>query len=151
MSWRHRTTTSTRANTSRTTRLASPGRRIAWSAPPVCEFHPAFDADSVEAVFTKGAVFGGLQRLRGRRRTAGTLADWLRVRGVDAVDVVGIATDYCVRATAADAAAAGFATRVLLDLTAGVARSPPPRPSTLCAPRASRSPVRWSAATDPDK
>jgi nicotinamidase/pyrazinamidase len=35
--------------------------------------------------------------------------------------VVGIATDYCVRATAADAARGGFATRVLLDLTAGVA------------------------------
>jgi len=39
---------------------------------------------------------------------------------VDTVDVVGIATDYCVRATAADAAAAGFGTRVLLGLTAGV-------------------------------
>jgi len=35
--------------------------------------------------------------------------------------VVGIATDYCVQATAADAARTGFATRVLLDLTAGVA------------------------------
>jgi nicotinamidase/pyrazinamidase len=33
---------------------------------------------------------------------------------------VGIATDYCVHATAADAARAGFGTRVLLDLTAGV-------------------------------
>ena len=33
---------------------------------------------------------------------------------------MGIATDYCVHATAADAARAGFATRVLLDLTAGV-------------------------------
>ena len=49
-----------------------------------------------------------------------SLADWLRQRSVDEVDVVGIATDYCVRATAADAARAGFATRVLLDLTAGV-------------------------------
>jgi nicotinamidase/pyrazinamidase len=39
---------------------------------------------------------------------------------VDHVDVAGIATDYCVRATAADAAANGFATRVLLGLTAGV-------------------------------
>jgi nicotinamidase/pyrazinamidase len=37
------------------------------------------------------------------------------------VDVCGIATDYCVRATALDAARAGFATTVLLDLTAAVA------------------------------
>jgi nicotinamidase/pyrazinamidase len=37
------------------------------------------------------------------------------------VDVVGIATDHCVRATALDAAGNGFAVRVLLDLTAGVA------------------------------
>ena len=49
------------------------------------------------------------------------LADWLRARGVDEVDVVGIATDHCVRATALDAVRAGFATTVLLDLTAGVA------------------------------
>ena len=35
--------------------------------------------------------------------------------------MVGIATDHCVRATALDAAAAGFATTVLLDLCAGVA------------------------------
>jgi nicotinamidase/pyrazinamidase len=40
---------------------------------------------------------------------------------VDELDVAGIATDYCVHATAADAARAGFATRVLLGLTAGVA------------------------------
>ena len=46
---------------------------------------------------------------------------WLRQRGVDEVDVVGIATDYCVQATAADAVKAGFHTRVLRDLTAGVA------------------------------
>ena len=39
---------------------------------------------------------------------------------MDALDVTGIATDYCVRATALDAAREGFATRVLLPLTAGV-------------------------------
>jgi nicotinamidase/pyrazinamidase len=48
------------------------------------------------------------------------LADWLSARGVTAVDIAGIATDYCVRATAADAARLGFAVRVLIDLTAGV-------------------------------
>jgi len=36
------------------------------------------------------------------------------------VDIAGIATDYCVIATAADAVAAGFTTKVLLNLTAGV-------------------------------
>jgi nicotinamidase/pyrazinamidase len=42
---------------------------------------------------------------------------------VTSVDIVGIATDHCVRATALDAVAAGFATRVLLPMTAGVARA----------------------------
>lgn len=50
------------------------------------------------------------------------LADWLRAREVSEVDVVGIATDHCVRATALDAANEGFRTHVLLDLTAGVAQ-----------------------------
>ena len=45
----------------------------------------------------------------------------LRGRDVDSVDIVGIATDHCVRATALDAAQAGFHARVLTDLTAGVA------------------------------
>lgn len=49
------------------------------------------------------------------------LAQWLRDRRVTEVDVVGIATDHCVRATALDAVREGFATHVLLDLTAGVA------------------------------
>ena len=49
------------------------------------------------------------------------LADWLRARGVDHVDICGIATDYCVRATALDARGAGFDTTVLTDLCAGVA------------------------------
>jgi nicotinamidase/pyrazinamidase len=47
--------------------------------------------------------------------------DVLRAAGVTDIDVVGIATDYCDRATALDARGAGFATRLLLPLTAGVA------------------------------
>ena len=84
------------------------------------ELHPALDRGPVEAVFDKGeyaAAYSGFEA-----RSEGTsLADWLRDHGVDAVDVVGIATDHCVRATALDAVAEGFATRVLLPLTAGVA------------------------------
>ena len=49
------------------------------------------------------------------------LADELAARGVRALDVVGIATDYCVAASATDAASSGLATRVLLEFCAGVA------------------------------
>ncbi|GIG35618.1 isochorismatase family protein [Cellulomonas pakistanensis] len=48
------------------------------------------------------------------------LADTLRAQAVDGVDVVGLATDHCVTATALDALDAGFDVRVLTDLTAGV-------------------------------
>lgn len=49
------------------------------------------------------------------------LRDWLAQRGVDALDVCGIATDHCVRASAIDARAAGLPVRVLQELCAGVA------------------------------
>jgi nicotinamidase/pyrazinamidase len=85
------------------------------------DFHPEFDPAGVEAVFMKGHHSAAYSGFEGVDEDGTPLADWLRQRGVDEVDVVGIATDYCVRATAADAADAGFSTRVLLDLTAGVA------------------------------
>jgi nicotinamidase/pyrazinamidase len=85
------------------------------------DFHPEFNPAGVEAVFMKGHYSAAYSGFEGTDEDGTTLADWLRQRGVDEVDVVGIATDYCVRATAADAAEAGFSTRVLLDLTAGVA------------------------------
>ena len=50
-----------------------------------------------------------------------TLADVLRTAGVTEVDITGIATDYCVRATALDARREGFAVRVLDGLHVGVA------------------------------
>lgn len=49
------------------------------------------------------------------------LATALSARGVGHVDVVGLATDHCIRATALDASAAGFEVTVLTDLTAAVA------------------------------
>jgi nicotinamidase/pyrazinamidase len=89
------------------------------------ESHPDLDTSAVEAWFTKGenaAAYSGFEGATDEHGERVALAAWLRERGVEAVDVVGIATDHCVRATALDAVRAGFGTRVLLDLTAGVAR-----------------------------
>ncbi|KAA8967039.1 pyrazinamidase PncA [Mycobacterium sp.] len=86
------------------------------------QFHPALDTGGIETVFRKGAYAAAYSGFEGVDDTGTPLADWLRRRGVDEVDVVGIATDYCVRQTAEDAVRAGFATRVLLDLTAGMAQ-----------------------------
>jgi nicotinamidase/pyrazinamidase len=86
------------------------------------EFHPRFDPARVEAVFTKGEHAAAYSGFEGHARDGVGLAEWLRAHDVDTVDVVGIATDHCVRATALDAAREGFTTTVLLDLTAGVAR-----------------------------
>jgi nicotinamidase/pyrazinamidase len=55
----------------------------------------------------------------GQRPSTG-LAGWLRERGVERVFVSGLALDFCVRATAVDAAAAGFQAFVLEDLTRAV-------------------------------
>lgn len=84
-------------------------------------FAPAVASGSVDAVFDKGAYAAAYSGFEGADENGVTLADWLRAREVAEVDVVGIATDHCVRATALDAARAGFTTHVLLDLTAGVA------------------------------
>jgi nicotinamidase/pyrazinamidase len=84
------------------------------------ELHPALDRGTLQAVFDKGEHAAAYSGFEGAADGVG-LADWLRGHGVDTVDVVGIATDHCVRATALDAVAEGFATRVLLPLTVGVA------------------------------
>jgi nicotinamidase/pyrazinamidase len=103
-----------------------PDYALSWPAhcvadTPGSEFHPELDTSAVEAVFRKGEYTAAYSGFEGVDETQTALADWLRRRNVAEVDVVGIATDYCVLATAADAARAGFSTRVLLDLTAGVA------------------------------
>jgi nicotinamidase/pyrazinamidase len=104
---------------------AEPDFSTSW--PPHCvagtagaEFHPDFDTSRVETVFSKGAHAAAYSGFDGTDAAGTPLGTWLRERGVDTLDVVGIATDYCVRATALDAARQGFATRVLLGLTEGV-------------------------------
>jgi nicotinamidase/pyrazinamidase len=86
---------------------------------PGAEFHPALDTTAVQAVFRKGEHAAAYSGFEGADDSGQPLGDWLREHDVTETDVVGIATDYCVRATAADAMAAGLRTRVLLPLTAG--------------------------------
>lgn len=85
--------------------------------------HPSLDSvvDSIEARFLKGeysAAYSGFEGHLAGSET--TLAQWLQGRGITDVDVCGIATDYCVRATATDALAEGFGVRVLQDLCSAV-------------------------------
>ncbi|MGA8546394.1 MAG: pyrazinamidase PncA [Mycobacterium sp.] len=102
-----------------------PDYSTSW--PPHClagstgaQFHPDLDADRFDAVFRKGAYDAGYSGFEGVDGSGAPLADWLAQHDVDQVDVVGIATDHCVRQTAQEALRNGLATRVLLDLTAGV-------------------------------
>ncbi|MCW2805556.1 MAG: nicotinamidase/pyrazinamidase [Propionibacteriaceae bacterium] len=87
---------------------------------PGAEFHPNLTFRDFDAVFDKGEYAAAYSGFEGRSETGAGLAAWLSEHGVDRVEVCGIATDHCVRATAQDAASAGFATTVLLPLTAAV-------------------------------
>jgi nicotinamidase/pyrazinamidase len=104
---------------------ARPDFSSSW--PPHCiagsrgaEFHAALDTGPIEAVFRKGAHAAAYSGFQGVDDDGTSLLEWLQQRGIDEVDVVGIATDHCVRRTAEDAVRAGLATRVLVDLTAAV-------------------------------
>jgi nicotinamidase/pyrazinamidase len=83
-------------------------------------FHPNLDPQPFDAIFLKGehqAAYSGFEAAHDGQ----LLAEWLRANEVSRVDVCGLTTDYCVRATALDSAREGFETTVLLDLCAGVA------------------------------
>lgn len=89
------------------------------------EFHPHFapvvDSGHVDEVFFKGAHSASKSGFEGFAQDGTTLSAWLKARDITDLDVVGIATDHCVKATALDAVRVGFTVQVLLDYTAGVA------------------------------
>ena len=84
-------------------------------------FHPNLDPQPFDEVFYKGEHEAAYSGFEGRTSSGDPLTDWLRARQVEEVDVCGIATDHCVRATALDSTSEGFTTRVLTALCAGVA------------------------------
>ncbi|MDQ0731739.1 isochorismatase family protein [Arthrobacter sp. B1I2] len=111
------------------------------------ELHPDLDTEFIDAYFRKGqfaAAYSGFEGLlapedavpTGERQAGGLpgstealepdedaigLDDWLQSHDVEDVVVVGIATDYCVKATALDAVQAGYGVTVVRSLTAGIA------------------------------
>ncbi|WP_346923406.1 isochorismatase family protein [Rothia sp. (in: high G+C Gram-positive bacteria)] len=123
----------------------TPDYKTSWPRHCVAESrgadtHENLDTDYIEAFFRKGAfeaAYSGFEGLlapensvmTGEREAGAavedetpklSLDDWLQEHEINDVDVVGIATDFCVKATALDAVDAGYETRVLLDLTAPV-------------------------------
>ena len=84
-------------------------------------FHPNLDPQPFDAIFLKGEHAAAYSGFEGRTTGGQGLTEWLSRHDVDQVDVCGIATDYCVRATALDAVREGFAVRLLTELCAGVA------------------------------
>ena len=104
---------------------ASPDYVETWPAHCVVgtagvELHPELDRSLLDAVFDKGEYQAAYSGFEARGPGGVGLADWLRSAGVDAVELMGLTTDFCVVSTALDAVREGFATTVRLDLTAGV-------------------------------
>ena len=127
----------------------TPDFKDSW--PPHCvagtrgaELHPDLDTEYIQAYFRKGqfaAAYSGFEGLlapedavpTGERQPGAAdpdeladgdaigLDDWLQSHDVEDVVLVGIATDYCVKATSLDAVQAGYGVTVLRSLTAGIA------------------------------
>jgi nicotinamidase/pyrazinamidase len=94
---------------------------------PGAEFAPGLDTRRIAQVFRKGTEatldsYSGIFDNAHRRATG--LGDYLKQRGVTAVYIAGLATDYCVRYTARDARELGFDTYVIADACRGVDLQP---------------------------
>jgi len=79
--------------------------------------------DEVEervSIFRKGQYAAAYSGVEGKNTFDESLLEWLNIMEVDSVDVVGLALDYCVKATALDLADAGLRVRVLGNYSAPV-------------------------------
>lgn len=114
-----------------------PDHCVQWTGG--AQFHPGLDTKRVARVFPKGTdatidSYSGFFD-NGKRKATG-LGDWLKAKGVTEVLICGLATDYCVKATAIDAAQLGFHTVLVEDACRGVAMKATDIPDALAAMRA---------------
>ena len=87
---------------------------------PGAEYHPNLDSSPVDIHIKKGQDQPGYSIFDGVTESGEKIQDLISRLGITEVDVVGIATDYCVRASALDAKKFGLDVRVITSLTAGV-------------------------------
>jgi nicotinamidase/pyrazinamidase len=104
---------------------APPDFTVTWpvhcvAGTPGAEYHPALDASAIDVHVKKGQGKPAYSAFQGVTDDGRSLAEVLAERGITELDVVGIATDYCVRASALDALESGERVRVLTGLVAGV-------------------------------
>ena len=88
---------------------------------PGAEYHPALDTSGIHVHIRKGQGVPAYSIFEGTDDEGASISDVLTSHGVTDVDVVGLATDYCVRASVLDALEHGQHVRVFTDLVAGVA------------------------------
>ena len=105
-----------------------PDYQTTW--PPHCvagttgaELHADLLLPADTVIIRKGQAAAAYSGFEGHDELGRSLAELLRQNDIDCVDVVGLATDYCVKATAMDAIANGLSVRVLSQLVAGVSAS----------------------------
>lgn len=90
---------------------------------PGADYHPALDTSHVDVHIRKGQGVPAYSIFEGTDDEGKTMSELLTEHGITDIDIVGIATDYCVRASALDALEHGQHVRVLRDLVAGVAET----------------------------
>jgi nicotinamidase/pyrazinamidase len=122
-----------------------PDHCVQWTGG--AQFHPGLDTKRIARVFPKGTdptidSYSGFFD-NGKRKATG-LGDWLKAKGVTEVLICGLATDYCVKATAIDAAALGFRTILVEDACRGVGMKATDVPDALAEMRAAGVDIRTS-------
>jgi nicotinamidase/pyrazinamidase len=105
---------------------AEPDFRDSWPVHCVAgtdgaELHPDLDRARIDEVFDKGRDTAAYSGFEARSASGRLLGERLREEGIEELDVAGISTDYCVKATVLDALKEGFRVCLLGDLCAGVA------------------------------
>lgn len=84
------------------------------------EYHDELTTRAIDHHVRKGQGEPAYSIYEGTTEEGGTVRELLDANGITEIDIAGLATDYCVRASALDALAHGRHVRIITDLVAGV-------------------------------